>query len=75
MNSATTIRSRVAIGAGCPITYQVSCGAEADIRCGNSDGVLQLTFQADALREFLRVGAEALREMDARIDAIRAQAV
>jgi hypothetical protein len=60
------VNSAVSINDGCPISYHVNCRAEADFSCGSPNGVLELTFQADALREFLRLGAEALREVEER---------
>jgi hypothetical protein len=51
------------------ITYRVNCGGDVTV----SIGPLQLTFQPDALSEFLRKGAEALNEVEARYKAIREQ--
>ncbi|GAB3443410.1 hypothetical protein [Actinophytocola sediminis] len=49
------------------ITYRVNCGGDITV----SIGPLQLNFQPDALAEFLRLGAEALDEVEARYTAIR----
>jgi hypothetical protein len=56
----------VMIEDGCPITYHVNCQAETNVLCGGPTERLALTFQADALREFIRLAKEALREIDAR---------
>jgi hypothetical protein len=56
----------VTIEDGCPMRYHVNCKAEADFVCGGPAERLALTLQADALREFVRLAREALREIDAR---------
>jgi hypothetical protein len=68
-----TVSSSVVIGGGCSITCHVNCSAETDFLCGSPTGTVELTFHADALREFLRLGAEALRVMDSRLARDRIQ--
>lgn len=51
------------------ISYHVNCGGDVTM----SIGPLQLTFQPEALGEFLRQGMEALNEVEARYTAIREQ--
>lgn len=71
MNPAFTI----SIDNDWQISSRVTCRAEVSISCGSTHGVVSLTFQPEALRELMRQAAEALDEVDARYDAIRARAV
>jgi hypothetical protein len=66
MSYPLAVSSLVVIGDGCPIRYHVSCSAETNFLCGGPADGLALRFQAGALREFLHLAAEALREIDAR---------
>lgn len=74
MMQTPTVRSSAVIGDGCRISYHVNCGGEVTVSFGSANGMLELTFQPDALGEFLRRGVEALDEVEARYAAIRAQA-
>jgi hypothetical protein len=62
MTDSTAVLSWVAIRRGCSISYRVNDDDEADFLCGES---CEVTFEADTLREFLRLGADALQEMEA----------
>ena len=52
------------------ITCRVNCGGDITV----SIGPLQLRVPPEAFREFLRSGAQALDEVEARYTAIREQA-
>jgi hypothetical protein len=73
MINPLSVTSSVVIGDGCPMRCYVNCSAETEFHCGGPSGGVELTFQADALREFLRLGMAALQEMEARF--AREQAV
>ncbi len=60
------VNSWVAIREGCPMSYYVKGSAETDFRCGGERDGFEFAFEAEALREFLRLGTEALQDMDAR---------
>jgi hypothetical protein len=60
------VNSWVAIREGCPMSYYVKGSAETDFRCGGERDGFEFAFEAEALREFLRIGTEALQDMDAR---------
>lgn len=74
MTPTPTVRSSAVITDGCRISYHVNCAAEVTVSFGTANGMLELTFHADALGEFVRQGSDALDEVEARYAAIRAQA-
>lgn len=66
MTGHLTVMSWVDIGDGCPIRFDISGSGKAKALCGpNPRDGFEFTFDSEALREFLRLGAEALHEMDA----------
>jgi hypothetical protein len=62
-NSSVSVSSLIALRDGCPISYEVGGSGTASVRLG-TDG-LEVDFESEALREFVRVGSEALTQMDA----------
>jgi hypothetical protein len=59
------VNSWVSISKGCPMSYGVSDSAEVNFLCGSLRDGFEFAFDADALREFLKLGGEALQKMDA----------
>jgi hypothetical protein len=66
MTDLLDVSSCVIVREGCPISHTVIGSAETEFLCGNHSDGFAFTFEAEALREFLRLGTEALREMDAQ---------
>ncbi|HEV8558239.1 MAG TPA: hypothetical protein VGR06_17850 [Actinophytocola sp.] len=65
-SSGLVVGSWVDIGDGRPIRFEVGGSGVVYVTCGrNSEESFQLSFDPEALREFLRLGSDALREMDA----------
>ena len=60
VNSYVTIRDH------CPMRYHVVDSDTVEFSFGGRRNPFEFVFDATALREFLRVGAIALREMDER---------
>lgn len=73
MNGELTVTSWVRVDAGCPVRYDVIGSAETEFICGTPPGDFEFVMEADALREFLKAGNEALREMDALFDQEEAE--
>ena len=67
MHGGVTVDICVGIRAGCPITYLVTADNQAEFSLGGPRDGCQYAFDAASLREFLRLGAEALARLDARI--------
>jgi|GraSoiStandDraft_50_1057286.scaffolds.fasta_scaffold1567799_1 hypothetical protein len=63
--SDVTVTSWVRVDTGCPIRAEVIGSAETEFTCGRRPGEFEFIMEADALREFLKVGTTALEEMDA----------
>jgi hypothetical protein len=66
MSSAVSFSSLVALRDGCRIAYEVGGSGTVWFRVGTPEDGLEFDFESEALREFVRLGAEALTEMDAR---------
>lgn len=65
MGQNVVVNSWVSIEEGCPISCEVYGSGAARVLCG--DG-FEVEIDSEALRELVRVGSEALRDMDARCD-------
>jgi hypothetical protein len=63
-----TIGSWVTLGADCPLSCQVPDGEDHVIIfvCGSSSQDFELAMETGALRTFVRLGTEALAELDSR---------
>jgi hypothetical protein len=64
------------IGDGCPIQHEVDGSNFASFRFGEVSECIEMSFTAEALRAFLKLGNEALSELDAQFakeEAKRAQ--
>lgn len=66
MSYAVSFSSLVALQDGCRISYEVGGSGTAWFQIGTPEDGLQFDFESEALREFVRLGTEALGEMDAR---------
>jgi hypothetical protein len=66
MSYAVSFSSLVALRDGCHISYEVGGSATVWFQVGTLDDGLQFDFESEALREFVRLGTEALSEMDAQ---------
>lgn len=60
-----TVSSWVRVDTGCPVRYDVLGSAEAQFVVGRAPVEFEFVMEADALREFLKIGTEALNTMDA----------
>ncbi len=65
-HTSLTVSSWVAIGEGCPMSFEILGSGETHFLCGTATDGFEFNFEADALREFLKLGAQALAQMDAR---------
>jgi hypothetical protein len=66
VHGCLAVNSWVEIRDGCPIRFEVGGSGVAFVRCGrNPRESFQFTLDSEALREFVRLGADTLREMDA----------
>jgi hypothetical protein len=66
VNQVLSAIVRVTVDEGCPIRYDIDGSRQVDFLCGgDSADSFELTMHAEALREFLVIGAEALAKMDA----------
>lgn len=65
MSEDVIVTSWVRVDTGCPIRAEVIGSAETEFTCGRAPGDFEFIMEADALREFLKVGTKALEEMDA----------
>jgi hypothetical protein len=66
MSANLKVSSWVGIRQGCPIRYRVNASDDVEFAVGGIRECFEFVFDAEALREFLRLGAEALQEMEAR---------
>jgi hypothetical protein len=55
----------VAIRRGCPISYRVHSDEDIEILCGSTRDGFEFTVDAETLRELVRVGTSALRDIEA----------
>lgn len=63
MHDHVTVDMCVSIRSGCPITYLITADNQAEFSFG---GGCHYAFEAAALRAFLKLGAEALAEVEAQ---------
>jgi hypothetical protein len=59
-----SIGSWVLVREDCPMYHMVNSGDEVEFTFGSGTAVFDFLFSAAALRRFVFVGLEALREMD-----------
>jgi hypothetical protein len=62
------VSTYVIVKAGCPLQIKVIGSGQVEITYGEPRDGCQTLMEAEPFRAFLRAGAEALREMDARFD-------
>jgi hypothetical protein len=74
MSYALSFSSLVAMRDGCSISYEVGGSGQAWFQVGTADDGLEFDMDCEALREFVRLGSEALTEMDARYAKEQAEA-
>lgn len=58
------VGSWVMVGEGCPMYRMVNSGDEVEFTFGSGAAVFNFLFSATALRKFVFLGLEALREME-----------
>ncbi|MGH3699429.1 MAG: hypothetical protein ACRDQY_08155 [Pseudonocardiaceae bacterium] len=66
MDDTYTVGSWGSIGQSCPIEFRVE-GDAADLLFGGLSGYLNLTFDVGSLRKLVKLGSEALAQMDAEL--------
>jgi hypothetical protein len=66
MHGNVTVDMCVGIRGGCPITYLITADNQAEFSLGGPRDGCHYAFDAASLREFLRLGGEALARLDAR---------
>jgi hypothetical protein len=64
MNGQLTVSSWVDIQDGCPINFAVGGSGVVFVTCGDGAEGFEFHLSSEALRDFVRLGGEALREMD-----------
>jgi hypothetical protein len=60
------VSTYVILREGCALAFAVLGSGQAEVTCGEPRDGCQLLFDAESLRRFVRSGAAALRDMDAR---------
>jgi len=60
------VSSYVIVRDRCPMRFRVTGGDDVEFSFGGTRDPFEFVFDAEALRGFLRVGTDALREMDAQ---------
>lgn len=65
MNDTYTVGLWGSIGQGCPMEFRVK-GDIAELLIGGLSGRLELVFDAGSLRELVKLGNDALVQMNAR---------
>jgi hypothetical protein len=70
MQDRLTVDMCVGIRADCPVTYQVTADKQAEFSFGGSRDGFHYAFDAPALRTFLRVGTQALAELESPTGAV-----
>jgi len=68
------VNSWVSVGAGRPVTHQVSGSGEVEFQWGTKREGFGMGFESEALREFVKQGTAALQEMDTRFAQEQSQA-
>jgi hypothetical protein len=66
MNDTYTVGSWGSIGQDCPLEFRVKDDA-AELLVGGLSGLLDLTFDVGSLRKLVKLGSEALAQMDAEL--------
>lgn len=61
-----TVSTYVIVREGCPLTFSVLGSGQLEVTCGEIHDGCQLLFDAKSLRQFLKDGNAALRDMDER---------
>ncbi len=62
------VSTYVIVKAGCPLHFKVIGSGQVEVTYGEPRDGCQVLMEAEPFRMFLRAGADALREMDARFD-------
>lgn len=65
MHPALTVDMCVGIRDGCPMSYHISADQQAELSFGGSRDGCHYAFDAGALKQLLKLGAEALAEIEA----------
>ena len=64
MNTSTcSINAYTVIHEGCPFRFQVRDSHDVEVSLGGSDRPLTLLFDAEAFRQFIEQGGEAMQKM------------
>jgi hypothetical protein len=66
MQRDLTVSSWVGIRKGCPMRYRVNGSDGVEFAFGGVRDCFEFVFEAETLRQFLNLGGQALRELDAR---------
>ncbi len=66
MNGKLKVNSWVAVGEGCPIDYLVHGSDVVDFVFGGGPDNFEFGFDAEVLREFVKLADKALQEIDAQ---------
>jgi hypothetical protein len=64
MSNSLVVGSWVEIREGCPIRFEIGGSGVAFVHCGTQPDSFQFTLESEALRKFVGLGTDALREMD-----------
>lgn len=64
MSDDVKVSSYVSIRDGCPIRFRVNDSDDVEFSLGGLRDPFEFVFQRAALRQFILLGSEALREMD-----------
>jgi hypothetical protein len=68
MHDTVTVDMCVGIRQGCPIDYLITADNQTEFSFGGQLDGFHFAFDAAALRAFLKVGAEALAEMEGQAE-------
>lgn len=61
-----TVGAWVNVSGGCPMAFEVRGSDVAAVQLGDASDDFALHFDAESLRQFVRLGSAALRDMDSR---------
>lgn len=64
-SNPVTVSTYVIVQESCPLTFDVMGGGQVEVTCGSPRDGFQFVVATEALREFVKLGSQALDEMDA----------
>jgi hypothetical protein len=66
MHISLTVSAYVGIRKGCPMTYSINSDNQIEFSFGGARDGFDFSFDIEAMKELLKLGGEALAELDTR---------